>query len=404
MRITFYGDVMCEPTVLKGAKKGKTYDFDYAFDGVRDFMAKSDYIIGNLETPMAGEEAGYTDDFACFNAPDSYADAMKKAGFRLLSTANNHSFDRGYEGLVSTIRFLDEKGIAHTGTWLPGQEREEAAYFTLGDTKVAVIAYTYNTNYGASGKKCLATGEWEGTVNLLRPQTEGTFLKSAIRPMTRFDKLTKKFFKYYTRCRIKKFFGATYSYPRPDHHLNKETEQPYVEKMQADIRKAREKADLVIFYPHIGGQFDPHPGQFTEYMVAKAVEAGAHAVVASHAHVVQNAAVLEGVPVAYSIGNFNMDPHSALVVPENLPGWGLAWHLDVEGGRLKKVSYSILVAEKEGRKLVTRTLTDRFANAKPKKQETLRRNTRQIYETVTRTPLEEPWVREEYVFWEAPHE
>ena len=37
-----------------------------------------------------------------------------------------------------------------------------------------------------------------------------------------------------------------------------------------------EKADFVIFYPHIGGQFDPHPGQFTEYMVAKAVEAGAH--------------------------------------------------------------------------------------------------------------------------------
>ena len=404
MRITFYGDVMCEPTVLKGAKKGKTYDFDYVFDGVRDFMAKSDFIIGNLETPMAGEEAGYTNDFACFNAPDSYADAMKKAGFQLLSTANNHTFDRGYEGLVSTLKFLDEKGIAHTGTWLPGQPREEAYYFTLGDTKVAVIAYTYNTNYGASGKKCLATGEWEGTVNLLRPQTEGTFLKGNMRPMSRFDKLTKKFLKYYTRSRIKKFFGATYSYPRPDHHLNKETAQPYVDKMQADIRKAREKADFVIFYPHIGGQFDPHPGQFTEYMVEKAVEAGAHAVVASHAHVVQNAALLRGVPVAYSIGNFNMDPHSALVVPEYLPGWGLAWHLDVDGGKLKKVSFSILVAEKEGRKLVTRTLVDRFAAAKPKKQERLRKYTQQICETVTRTPLAEPWVREEYVFWEAPNE
>lgn len=404
MRITFFGDVMCEPTVLKGAKKGKVYDFDYVFDAVRDFMAQSDYIVGNLETPMAGEAAGYTNDFACFNAPDTYADAMKKAGFRLLSTANNHTFDRGYDGLVSTIRFLDEKGIPHTGTFLPGTPREEAYYFTLGDTKVAVIAYTYNTNYGSSGGQCLATGEWENTVNLLRPQTESAFLKGSLRGMSKFDKLTKKFLNYYTRSCIKKFFGFTYSYPRPDHHLNEETVKPYVEKFQADIRTAREKADIVIFYPHIGGQFDPHPGQFTEYIVAKAVEAGADAVVASHAHVVQNAAVIGGTPCAYSIGNFNMDPTSALVVPEYLPGWGLAWHLDVEEGRLKKVSFSILVAEKEGRKLITRTLTDRFAAAKPNKQDTLRKYTRQIYETVTRRPIEEPWVQEEYIFWEADDE
>lgn len=404
MRITFFGDVMCEPTVLKGAKRGKTYDFDYVFDAVRDFMDRSDYIVGNLETPMAGEAAGYTDDFACFNAPDTYADAMKKAGFDLLSTANNHTFDRGYEGLVSTIRYLDQKGIPHTGTFLPGTKREEAYYFTLGDTKVAVIAYTYNTNYGASGKDCLAAGDWAGTVNLLRPQTESAFLKSALRGMSKFDKLTKKFLKYYTRCKIKQFFGFPYSYPRADHHLNEETVKPYVAQFQSDIRKAREQADIVIFYPHIGGQFDPRPGQFTEYIVAKAVEAGADAVVASHAHVVQNAAVLNGVPCAYSIGNFNMDPTSALVVPEYLPGWGLAWHLDVAEGKLKTVSFSILVAEKEGRKLITRTLTDRMNQANPKKQEQLRRCTRQIYETVTRKPLEEPWVREEYVFWEAPHE
>ena len=65
--------------------------------------------------------------FNSFNAPDTYADAMKKAGFKLLSTANNHTFDRGYAGLVSTIRYLDEKGIPHTGTWLPDTPRQEAA-------------------------------------------------------------------------------------------------------------------------------------------------------------------------------------------------------------------------------------------------------------------------------------
>ena len=102
---------MCEPSVLKAAKKGKTYDFNWCFDGVRELLKKSDYRICNLETPMAGEKAGYSEIFICFNAPDTYADAIQNAGFDLVATANNHTFDRGYEGLVSTINFLDEKGI-----------------------------------------------------------------------------------------------------------------------------------------------------------------------------------------------------------------------------------------------------------------------------------------------------
>jgi len=402
MKLTFLGDVMCEPTVLKGAKRsGGTYDFDYVFDGVREYLKGSDFIVTNLETPLGGEKLGYTDDFADFSAPDSYADAVKKAGIGLLSTANNHVFDRGYEGLVNTIRALDDRGIPHTGTFLPGQGRQEAAYFQLGEAMVAVIAYTYGTNFFASGKKCEAAGEYVDTVNLLRPQTESVFLKGHLRSMTKFDKLTKKFLSYYTRCSIKKFFGFSYSYPRGDHNLNKETMAPYVEKFQADIRKAREKADIVIFYPHTGGQFDPCAGSITEYVVQKAVEAGAHAVVGSHAHVVQNAAVIDGVPCAYSIGNFNMDPTSALVVPEYLPGWGLAWHLHVEGKTLKKVSFSIVVAQKEKGKLVTRPLMDRYASARGEERARMERRARQIVETVTRVPLGEPLVREAYDFWKA---
>ncbi len=400
MKLTFLGDVMCEPTVLKGAKRRDgTYDFDYVFDGVREYLKGSDFIVTNLETPLAGEAAGYTDDFAIFNAPDSYADAVKKAGIGLLSTANNHVFDRGYEGLVNTINALDARGIPHTGTFLPGKGREEAAYFTLGDATVAVIAYTYGTNFFASGQKCEAAGEYEGTVNLLRPQQESVFLKGHLRGMTKFDKLTKKYLSYYKRCCIKKFFGFPYSYPRADHNLNKETMAPYVEKFRADIAEARKKADIVIFYPHTGGQFDPCAGSITEYVVHQAVEAGAHAVVASHAHVVQNAAVIDGVPCAYSIGNFNMDPDSALVVPDYLPGWGLAWHLYVEGKKLTRVTFSIVVAQMEKGKLVTRPLTDRYASASEKAKPGMERNARQIVETVTRKPLTEPMVRDEYEFW-----
>ena len=58
-KITFFGDIMCEPTVLKGAKKGKEYDFNYIFSGVQSLLKGADYRIGNLETPLCTREMGY---------------------------------------------------------------------------------------------------------------------------------------------------------------------------------------------------------------------------------------------------------------------------------------------------------------------------------------------------------
>ena len=71
-KITFFGDIMCEPTVLKGAKKGKTYDFSYVFSGTRSLLKSTDYRIGNLETPLCTKEMGYCDDFADFGCPDFF--------------------------------------------------------------------------------------------------------------------------------------------------------------------------------------------------------------------------------------------------------------------------------------------------------------------------------------------
>lgn len=394
-RITFFGDIMCEPTVLKGAKKGKDYDFNYIFSGAQSVLKGTDYRIGNLETPLCSAEMGYCDDFADFGCPDTMADALKNAGFDLISTANNHSFDRREEGLCYTIEQLDKRGIPHTGTFLPGTPRREAHYLDLGDMTVAVIAYTYNTNYTASGKHCKCEGEYADSVNLLHEQEQGTFL-TTISTTNWFDRLTKKFIDHDKRGRIKRFFGVPSSSQRPDDRLDVEKTQPFVDKFTADIQAAKENADFVIFYPHVGGQFDPHPGQFTEYIFDKALEAGADAIIASHAHVVQKALYRDGVLCAYSLGNFNMDPHSGLVVPEVLPGFGLALHLHMEDKKLVKTTFSILCDRLEQGKLVTRPVHELFPTLKEKQQKKLRRDVRWIYETVVRQPLTGDIIRQEY--------
>ena len=209
MKITFLGDIMAEPPVLKAAKRKNGYDFRGVFAHTKKLLEQSDYVVGNLETPLAGKEVGYTNTHLCFNAPDEYADALVDAGVKLVSTANNHVFDRGYEGMERTIRVLDEKGIAHTGTFLPGTTRQEACYFELGGTTFALIAYTYGTNYEG---QYLAEGKYEGTVNLLSHQTSDTYLPGVWRGKDWMDKLFKKipFVKdANVPGKLKKFFGLT---------------------------------------------------------------------------------------------------------------------------------------------------------------------------------------------------
>lgn len=66
---------------------------------------------------MAGEAAGYSagnfDDGKdlYLNFPDSFADAVKNAGFDLVATANNHLLDKDVDGAMRTLDILNKKGL-----------------------------------------------------------------------------------------------------------------------------------------------------------------------------------------------------------------------------------------------------------------------------------------------------
>jgi poly-gamma-glutamate synthesis protein (capsule biosynthesis protein) len=402
MKITFLADIMCEPPVLKAARrKGDKYDFTGVFRYAKKLIGESDFVIGNLETPLAGKECGYTDTHIAFNAPDEYADALIDAGIDLISTANNHTFDRGYEGMERTIRVLDEKGIAHTGSYKRDEERPEAYYFERDGVKIAVIAYTYNTNYSGSGGTCLAEGEYEGTVNLLCSQKTRTYLPGVYRGSDWVDRLFKHF-KFVkdenTPGKLKKLLGMTATYSRHDDCIDGKTDTKFIEKMQADIRLAKEKADLVLFYPHVGGQFNIKPGAFTEYVIEKALEAGADGIAATHSHIPQKFEWKNGVPCAYCLGNFNMNPKSYLAMPEILTNYGYALHLYVEDKKITRASFSMLknYVDRDGQisSYPVDELYDSLKCEKEKKK--LELEIRHLYGIVTGHVLTDNPVRREY--------
>ena len=398
MKLTFLGDIMAEIPVLKAAKCscGK-YDFKGVFAPSKKLLGESDYIIGNLETPLAGEDAKYSQNHVNFNAPDAYVDALLDAGVKLVSTTNNHTFDRGYEGMERTIRVLDEKKLPHTGTFLPGTQRPEAYYFEQSGTKFAVIAYTYGTNYGGSGGRYLAEGKYEGTVNLLCHQRCDTYLPGVWRGGDWVDRLFKSAKDPNTPGKVKKFLGMTSTYSRHDDNLDGKVDTPYIAQMQADIRKAKEKADLVLFYPHVGGQFNIKPGAFSEYVIEKAVEAGADAVVATHSHIPQKFVWRNGVPVSYCLGNFNMNPKSYLAMPEILTHYGYALHLYVEDKKIAKVTFSMLKnCVMPGGQIASCPVDELYAEATEKEKKVLEKEIRQLYGIVTGNVLKENPIRREY--------
>lgn len=144
--LVFVGDAMQHVAQRDAARRSDgSYDFSGYYTALTPYIATADYAVVNLETPVGpGPYSGYP----CFNAAPTYVDALRDAGFDLFLTANNHTLDRGPRGLRATIAALDERGLAHVGTYADDSARV-AALPVIRDIcgiKVGFLNYTYGTN------------------------------------------------------------------------------------------------------------------------------------------------------------------------------------------------------------------------------------------------------------------
>lgn len=144
--LVFAGDIMVHGPQIKAALRPQgRYDFSSSFDSVARLISQADVAIGNLETTFSGKPfTGYP----MFSSPDAMGEALRAAGFDILTTSNNHSADRAGRGIVRTLDVLDSLGILTTGTYRNINERPSRVplIYQLGNIRLAVMAYTYGTN------------------------------------------------------------------------------------------------------------------------------------------------------------------------------------------------------------------------------------------------------------------
>jgi poly-gamma-glutamate synthesis protein (capsule biosynthesis protein) len=121
------------------------------FDEVGEAVRTADLAICNMEIPVGrpGQAVGVFGQSPfggkLLLAPYEVAPALRLAGFDRCSTASNHSFDLGVDGIAWTIQGLNEHGISTVGTARSVAESTDDT-FEVDGVQMAHLAFTTFTN------------------------------------------------------------------------------------------------------------------------------------------------------------------------------------------------------------------------------------------------------------------
>ena len=233
------GDVLMHGPVIKGAATASGYDFNDNYEHIKDYYESYDFMVANLEVTLGGKEAGEYRGYPTFNCPDDVVDALKNAGVDMILTANNHTYDTGFNGMMRTQQVIAEKGLLHLGT----RETADVSPYIVQDIngiKVGMVCYTYETGKTSDGRK---------TLNGIALSREGSELVSS------FD--------------------------------YNDLEGFYKEVRSTLDAMESEGADATMIYIHWGNEYQLTPSSTQTSIAQQLCELGVDVIVGGHPHVIQ---------------------------------------------------------------------------------------------------------------------
>ena len=249
LRFSATGDDLIHSPIYKQAARraanGQQYDFDYCYAQVAPFYAQQDINWINQETLCSKELAPST--YPCFSTPGECAEALYRAGFRVFSLSNNHTYDKGAAGIAATLRFWETmpEDVITTGLWKGEADYGRIPIQTVDGVKIAYLSYTEHTNGIRQNKNMTANIIYTSQTDVIERQ----------------------------------------------------------------VRLARQQADFVVVGVHWGVE-DSHAIVDSQRTLAQQLaDWGADVIVGTHPHVLQDAQWLTAADgrrsfVAYSLGNF----------------------------------------------------------------------------------------------------
>ena len=216
----------------------------YPFRALAETLRAADLTFGNLESPIVAEGRQLDTAEGVFIAPRLAATALARAGFAIVSTANNHAWDGGRASAEETMRCLTAAGVLFVGSGFGRSMAEQPVIVRRKGWRVAFFAVTRAWNpapysfYQHAGAGYIAWGD-------------PAWIYPAIRAV-----------------------------------------------------KAGARADLVVVSVHGGAEYADAPPLYHLNFLHGLVDAGADLVLAHHPHVLQPVERYKGKPIVPSLGNF----------------------------------------------------------------------------------------------------
>ncbi len=148
--VIFVGDIMLSRDVNDRMRAYN--DYFYPFLELEGFLNNADLTFGNLESPILYGNYVPVNSFS-FDAHPETAKSMAKAGFDVLSMANNHAGNMGQAGFLKSFEKINENGMYYTGAAKKRSDLDQQGVITeVEGIKIGWLAYAYGpSHYGTDG-------------------------------------------------------------------------------------------------------------------------------------------------------------------------------------------------------------------------------------------------------------
>lgn len=134
--VVIVGDFFPVPSNFKRFSEG---DIQYLFgDKICQLFSNADYRICNLEGALTDRPGKCEKTGPVVYAPTSVLNAIKRIGINCCTLANNHITDAGDQGVVDTLRVLDDAGIHHLGAGINSESINHFITFGIGDKRIGL--------------------------------------------------------------------------------------------------------------------------------------------------------------------------------------------------------------------------------------------------------------------------
>lgn len=321
------------------------------------FLKRHECVFANLETVILEKNEGYPEAFpgggyACAE-PNCLSD-LKRFGFNLFNTANNHAMDYSHNGLIANIINLKKNDFVYAGTGMNLSEASQPAYLECSSCRVALISVTssFHDSYAAGPQNQDVQGR--PGVSPLKHKAiyelnaeDFSLLQRIVNKIgiNDYHNIAKK--EGYLLHEDSMKFGV-YNF-REGNNVGVHTspDQYDLNRTISHIKEAKNQSDIVILsiHSHQFAKNDKHiPPEFIIEFAHKCIDNGVDIIVCHGPHILRGIEKYNGKLIFYGLGNFILQHESMAYLPEEF-----YWKYGVARAQMSGPSDVLSIRDKGGK-------------------------------------------------------